>query len=82
MMCASPVETSSIGKAASKSASSSPRTGASREAAADIYRNRPDKEEDKPALAEDQCGWLREIGYRDVDCFFKVFAIAIFGGRK
>lgn len=56
--------------------------GASREAAADIYRNRPDKEEDKPALAEDQCGWLREIGYRDVDCFFKVFAIAIFGGRK
>ena len=56
--------------------------GASREAAADIYRNRPDKEEDKPALAEEQCGWLRESGYRDVDCFFKVFAIAIFGGRK
>ncbi|MCL4243639.1 MAG: methyltransferase domain-containing protein, partial [Candidatus Dadabacteria bacterium] len=56
--------------------------GASREAAADIYRNRPDKEEDKPALVEDQCGWLRETGFRDVDCFFKVFAIAIFGGRK
>ncbi|MCC6711891.1 MAG: class I SAM-dependent methyltransferase [Candidatus Dadabacteria bacterium] len=56
--------------------------GASREAAADVYRNRPDREEDKPALVEDQCEWLRETGYRDVDCFFKVFAIAIFGGRK
>lgn len=55
---------------------------ASREAAADIYRNRPDKEEDKPALVEEQCGWLRQTGFRDVDCFFKVFAIAIFGGRK
>ena len=57
-------------------------TGSSREAAADIYRNRPDKEEDKPAPVDEQCAWLREIGYRDVDCFFRVFAIAIFGGRK
>ena len=56
--------------------------GASREVAADIYKNRPDKEEDRPALVEDQCGWLGDAGYRDVDCFFKVFAIAIFGGRK
>ncbi len=56
--------------------------GASREAAADIYKNRPDKEEDKPSPVDEQCVWLRDAGFRDVDCFFKVFEIAIFGGRK
>ncbi len=34
------------------------------------------------APLEDQCQWLREIGYVDVDCFFKAFELAIFGGRK
>ncbi len=34
------------------------------------------------ALVEDQCDWLREIGFSDVDCFFKLFEVAIFGGRK
>ncbi len=56
--------------------------GTSREAAADIYRNRPDKHEDKPSPVDEQCRWLREIGYSDVDCFFKVFELALFGGRK
>jgi hypothetical protein len=26
--------------------------------------------------------WLREIGFRDVDCFWKYFEVAIFGGIK
>ena len=56
--------------------------GTSREAAANIYRNRPDKHEDKPASVGGQCMWLREIGFDDVDCYFKVFEIALFGGRK
>jgi ubiquinone/menaquinone biosynthesis C-methylase UbiE len=56
--------------------------GTSRETAADIYKNRPDKEEDKPAPVDEQCSWLRGAGFKDVDCFFKVFEIAIFGGRK
>jgi SAM-dependent methyltransferase len=34
------------------------------------------------APLDDQCQWLREIGYVDVDCFFKAFELAIFGGRK
>ena len=29
-----------------------------------------------------QCRWLEEIGFVDVDCFFKLFEITIFGGRK
>jgi len=34
------------------------------------------------ALVEDQCRWLREIGFRDVDCFWKYFELAVFGGVK
>lgn len=56
--------------------------GTSKEAAAGIYRNRPDKDEDKTAPVDAQCRWLREIGFDDVDCFFKVFEIALFGGRR
>lgn len=31
---------------------------------------------------ETQCQWLSDIGFQDVDCFFKVFELALFGGRK
>ena len=53
-----------------------------REAIADSYYNRPDKKENILAPVVDQCQWLREIGFIDVDCFFKVFELALFGGRK
>jgi ubiquinone/menaquinone biosynthesis C-methylase UbiE len=53
-----------------------------REVVADKHYNRPDKTENILAPLELQCQWLREIGYRDVDCFFKVFELALFGGRK
>lgn len=60
------------------------RTGreTSREAIADTYYRRPDKKENLLAPVDRQCRWLREIGFRDVDCFFKVFELALFGGRK
>ena len=29
-----------------------------------------------------QCRWLKEIGFVDVDCFFKLLETALFGGRK
>jgi tRNA (cmo5U34)-methyltransferase len=29
-----------------------------------------------------QTRWLEEIGFVDVECFFKIFEISIFGGRK
>jgi len=53
-----------------------------RETVAEGFRNRPDKDEDQLVAVELQCEWLREIGFRDVDCFFKQFEIALLGGRK
>lgn len=41
-----------------------------------------DKRENIPAPVETQCQWLREIGFQSVDCFFKTFELALFGGRK
>lgn len=41
-----------------------------------------DKKENIPASVETQCQWLREIGFQDVDCFYKTFELALFGGRK
>ena len=46
------------------------------------YYSRPDKNENILALVDEQCEWLRDIGFEDVDCFFKVFELALFGGRK
>ncbi len=43
---------------------------------------RPDKHANILAPVELQCDWLREIGYVDVDCYFKVFELAVFGGRR
>ncbi len=34
------------------------------------------------APVDRQLEWLREIGYTDVDCYFKLFEGAVFGGRK
>jgi len=53
-----------------------------RAAIAQKYYNRPDKIENILAPVEAQCEWLRAIGYRDVDCFFKTFELALLGGRK
>jgi SAM-dependent methyltransferase len=46
------------------------------------FLQRPDRAANILALVEDQCRWLREVGFRDVDCFWKYFELAIFGGRK
>ncbi|MCL5123696.1 MAG: class I SAM-dependent methyltransferase [Deltaproteobacteria bacterium] len=46
------------------------------------YFERPDREANLFSLVETQCEWLRKIGYVDVDCFFKYFELAIFGGRR
>ena len=31
---------------------------------------------------EEQCAWLREAGFQHVECFWKFFELAIFGGVK
>ncbi len=46
------------------------------------FTERPDRAANLLALVEDQCRWLREIGLQDVDCFWKYFELAIFGGIK
>lgn len=54
----------------------------SRAKIAQRYYNRHDKNANILALVEQQCIWLREIGFVDVDCFLKIFEIALFGGIK
>jgi SAM-dependent methyltransferase len=46
------------------------------------YANRPDKAANILAPVELQCSWLREIGYEEVDCYFRIYELAVFAGRK
>jgi tRNA (cmo5U34)-methyltransferase len=46
------------------------------------YFERPDRQANLFTSVETQCEWLSEIGYADVDCFFKYFELAIFGGCR
>ncbi len=56
--------------------------GITRQGVSEEWYHREDIEVNKLAPVEKQCEWLREIGFCDVDCYFKVFEIALFGGRK
>jgi SAM-dependent methyltransferase len=49
---------------------------------AEEYKNRPDKAANILAPVERQCDWLREIGYEEVDCYFRIYELAVFAGRK
>ena len=46
------------------------------------YSTRPDKAANLLAPVELQCGWLRELGYEEVDCYFRIYELAVFAGRK
>jgi tRNA (cmo5U34)-methyltransferase len=46
------------------------------------YLERQDRAANILALVEEQCRWLRDIGFREVDCFWKYFELAIFGGVR
>jgi SAM-dependent methyltransferase len=46
------------------------------------YIERADRAANILAPVEEQCRWLREIGFREVDCFWKYFELAIFGGLR
>lgn len=53
--------------------------------AADVsweYHNRPDKVDNRLLSLQTQLEWLRDIGFSHVDCFFKWFELAVFGGVK
>lgn len=57
-------------------------SGKNRAEIADEYVHRQDKEANILSPVELQCDWLRSIGYKDVDCYFKSFELAVFGGRR
>ena len=46
------------------------------------FYNREDKVLNKLTIVEKQVDWLRDIGYINTDCFFKLFELALFGGQK
>ena len=49
---------------------------------AETFMNRPDKDANILAPVELQCDWLREIGYEQVDCYFRIYELAVFGGQR
>jgi SAM-dependent methyltransferase len=53
-----------------------------RQEIADIFLNRPDREANLLAPVETQCDWLRETGFEQVDCYFRIFELAVFAGRR
>jgi len=46
------------------------------------FVKRADKAANILATVDQQCHWLRASGFTDVDCFFKIYELAVFGGRK
>jgi ubiquinone/menaquinone biosynthesis C-methylase UbiE len=46
------------------------------------FVHRKDKTANILAPVEAQCEWLSRCGFVDVSCYFKVFELAVFGGRK
>jgi tRNA (cmo5U34)-methyltransferase len=46
------------------------------------FLERPDRAANILASVEDQCRWLRDIGFAEVDCFWKYFELAVFGGVR
>lgn len=46
------------------------------------YRDRVSRESNILSPVEDQCRWLTDCGFIDVGCHFRVFELALFGGRK
>jgi ubiquinone/menaquinone biosynthesis C-methylase UbiE len=49
---------------------------------ASIYDDPEHKINNKLESVEVQCRWLEEIGFANVDCYLKIFELALFGGTK
>jgi ubiquinone/menaquinone biosynthesis C-methylase UbiE len=57
-------------------------TGKTRKDILENIMNSPERDANILTPVETQCRWLRDIGFQDVDCYFKMFEIAVFGGRR
>ncbi len=53
-----------------------------RQEIADIFLKRPDREANLLTPVEAQCDWLRQIGFEQVDCYFRIYELAVFAGRR
>ncbi len=47
-----------------------------------VIKRYKDNNDNKPDTLEDQLDALKEIGYNDVDCYYKYGIFAVYGGRK
>jgi tRNA (cmo5U34)-methyltransferase len=54
----------------------------SREEIAETFMNRPDRDANILLSVDTQCDWLREIGFEQVDCYFRIYELAVFAGCK
>ena len=54
----------------------------SKEEIKEMYHDPIHKKLNILAPVEQQCDWLREIGFEEVDCYMKIFELALFGGIK
>jgi tRNA (cmo5U34)-methyltransferase len=52
------------------------------EASVDIIKRYKDLGENKPDTLEDQLKALKEIGFSDVDCYYKYGIFSVYGGRR
>lgn len=57
-------------------------TKKNRQQVAEDYTNRPDKGDNILQRVDIQVNWLREIGFKHADCYFKWMELAVFGGVK
>ncbi|WP_347553017.1 class I SAM-dependent methyltransferase (plasmid) [Pseudalkalibacillus hwajinpoensis] len=53
-----------------------------RQEVATEYYARPDKEDNILEPVYNQVNWLKEIGFKNADCYFKWMELAVFGGVK
>jgi tRNA (cmo5U34)-methyltransferase len=56
--------------------------GKTKEEIEEIHNDPEHKILHKLESVEKQCMWLRDIGFTHVDCYMKVFELALFGGIK
>jgi tRNA (cmo5U34)-methyltransferase len=54
----------------------------SAEEVARAHYERPDAADNRLSPADDQCDWLRAIGFEGVDTYFKWLELALFGGTR
>jgi SAM-dependent methyltransferase len=54
----------------------------SRDEIKSIYNDPEHKKLNMLEAVEVQCNWLEDIGFSNVDCYLKIFELALFGGTK